>query len=117
MRRLGEKSAPHVRLKPREKRERHDESRDAGRGPAKSRERDDPHLRVTPRREEISSGEKEGNQEKKIFLEGEEGDGRLLAFLSIFIFLRSHQWKENHVANGGRVREEHREALLRQPAA
>src|ERR1035441_6625918 len=83
MRRRGEESAPRVRLKPREKRERHDESRDAEREPAKSRERDDPHLRVAPRREEISSGEKKGNQEKKIFLEGEEGDGRLLTFLSI----------------------------------
>ena len=58
-----------MRLKPREKRERHDERRDAEREPAESRERDDPHLRVAPRREEISAGEKERDQEK-IFLEG-----------------------------------------------
>ena len=48
-----------MRLKPREKRERHDERRDAERQPEKRRERDDPHLRVAPRREEISLGKKE----------------------------------------------------------
>ena len=66
MRRLGEKPALHVRLEPREERERHDERRDAEREPEKRRERDDPHLRVAPRREEIAAGEKEGDQERDL---------------------------------------------------
>jgi hypothetical protein len=103
-----------VRLEPREERERHDERRDAERKPEKRRERDDSHLRVAPRREEISLGKKERNQEKKIFLEGEEGDGRLLTLLSIFVFLlvfRPHQREQDDIPNGGRVREEHGEAV------
>src|ERR1019366_9947042 len=61
MRRLGEEPAPHVRLEPREERERHDERRDAERESEERRERDDSHLRVAPRREKIPAGEKEGD--------------------------------------------------------
>ena len=59
VRRLGEEASPDVRLEAREKRERHDERRDAEQEPEERRERDDPHLRVAPRREEISLGEEE----------------------------------------------------------
>ena len=48
-------------LEPREERERHDERRHAERQPEKRRECHDPNLRVAPRCEEISLGEKEGN--------------------------------------------------------
>ena len=57
MRRLGEKPAPDVRLEAREERERDDERRDAERQAEERRERDDPHLRVPPRGEEVPAGE------------------------------------------------------------
>ncbi len=50
--------------KPDEEREGHDERRDAEQQPEERGERDDPHLRVAPRREEIAAGEKK--EEKKV---------------------------------------------------